>query len=130
MKQEEKKVELNKVMGRVKGHVEQVFKRYNNEVEKRNNDQIGGILHKNDKSEKIYSNLQDIAKELSTTPLTQKPSKNNCNSAKNSEKKGATSSRGRLQDLSVPSTKSLKTKISKSKSISISNAWPLNQKSV
>lgn len=30
MKQEEKKAEFNKVMSRVKGHVEQVFKRYNN----------------------------------------------------------------------------------------------------
>ena len=62
---EDRKNEFKKFMSTVKGHVADVFRAYNSEVERRNEEQIGGVLHKNDKSEKIYTQLTEIAKELS-----------------------------------------------------------------
>lgn len=113
MKQEDKNNEFKKIMSRIKGHVEQVFNVYNKEVEKRNDDQIGGILHKNDKSEKIYSDLQNIAKELSKNTLNQKMSKNKCISATNYESKGEISFLARLLSSWLQSIISLKTKTSR-----------------
>ena len=50
MKQDGYNQDYQYFASQIKSHIDDTFSKYNREVEKRNEEQIGGILHKNDKS--------------------------------------------------------------------------------
>lgn len=95
MKQEQKSHLFGQFKYQVRSHIDDNFTKYNQEVQRKNQDHSGATHHKNDMAGKIYSSLQEVARELSTTPPTQHSSRRNSRTPINSEGRGGNSTRGK-----------------------------------